>query len=393
MAHVTRFWPVWGLVLLLMQLAPVAQALEVTVSARYMGGASGQFENTTPVAEFCQRFGHYCVGRDVVDLPVTYNKEVNNAGSREQFFIKMPGQRQVEVFHEVTGEPHTLFFEFTGVSQTSTGPSWYDSPVYTSALQGGCTRVAYTANPPRVFFLWDITQPVVPTGCYSLNDKPNIVYPQFVDVIDMGVSFNLTSPIPLRMRTGIYRGSITYNVGPGGDFDFGDGVTALVSNSVKINFVLDVQHAFAFNFPPGTERAVLEPRDGWQHWLAGGSVPQRLYRDLPFRLSSTGPISVYKLCQYDIDIQCGIVNEKGDQAPVLISLSLPAGLQYQGKPVHKVALPTGRAQALKFDAVQTTFNRPGQIHFEIAKEDVRRMLPNAGSVYTGLATVVFDAEL
>ena len=393
MTHVTRIWPVLGLMILLMQFSPGAQALEVTVSAQYMGGASGQFENTTPIAEFCQRFGYYCVGRDVVDLPLTYNKEVNAAGPREQFFIKMPGVRQVDVFHEVTGELHTLLFEFTGVSQTTTGPPYYNSPVYNAVLQGGCGKVGTVANPPRNLFLWSITHPAAPTGCYSLNEKTNIVYPQFVDVIDMGVSYKLTSPIPLRMRTGIYRGSAIFSVGPGNDFDFGDGVTGLVSNSVKINFALDVQHAFSFNFPPGTERAVLEPRDGWQHWLAGGSVPQRLYRDLPFRLSSTGPISVYKLCQYDIDPHCGIVNEKGDKVPVLLSLSLPGGLQYHGKPVQKVALPTGRAQALKFEAVQPTFNRPGQMHFEIAKEDVRHMLPNAGSVYTGLATVVFDAEL
>jgi hypothetical protein len=61
--------------------------------------------------------------------------------------------------------------------------------------------------------------------------------------------------------------------------------------------------------------------------------------------------------------------------------------------VERLALPTGRAQALQFEAVQPTLNRPGQMHFEIAKEDVRRMLPNTGSTYTGLATVVFDAEL
>ncbi|NTY95363.1 hypothetical protein FCH83_26065 [Pseudomonas putida] len=209
----------------------------------------------------------------------------------------------------------------------------------------------------------------------------------------MGVSYNLNMPAPFRMKTGIYRGSVTYSVGPGGDFDFGDGVTALSANSVTINLVLDVQHAFFFDFPPGTDRAVLEPRDGWQNWLAGGSVPQRLYRDLPFRLSSSGPFKVYKMCQYVIGARCGIANEQGDQVPVLLSMSLPPGIKYRGQPVESLALPTGRAQALQFEAVQPTLNRPGQMHFEIAKEDVRRMLPNAGSVYTGLATVVFDAEL
>lgn len=393
MVHLMRFCLAWVVTAWFMLLAPSAQALDVTVSAQYLGKGAGQFENTTPPALFCRRFAYRCTNNDVVDLPLTYTKEVTTVSPRAKFFIQMPGRRQVDVFHEVTGEPHTVSFEFTGVSQKTGGVPWYESPTYNAVVQGGCTRVASIGNPPWVFFLWDITNPTAPAGCHSLNSRNGPDYHGFIDVTDMGVSYNLRMPAPFRMKTGLYRGSITYSVGPGGDFDFGDGVTALNTNSVTINLVLDVQHAFFFEFPPGTDRAVLEPRDGWQHWLAGGSVPQRLYRDLPFRLSSSGPFKVYKLCQYDIDARCAITNDKGDQVPVLLSLSLPAGIQHRGQMVERLALPTGRAQALQFEAVQPTLNRPGQMHFEIAKEDVRRMLPNTGSTYTGLATVVFDAEL
>jgi hypothetical protein len=38
-------------------------------------------------------------------------------------------------------------------------------------------------------------------------------------------------------------------------------------------------------------------------------------------------------------------------------------------------------------------NRPGQLHFAIESDQVRGMLANAGSTYSGLVTVVFDAEL
>ncbi|MCC9006865.1 hypothetical protein [Pseudomonas putida] len=393
MAHLMRFCPAWGIASWLMLFVPGAEALDVTLSAQYLGKASGQFENTTPLALFCRRFAYRCTNNDVVDVPLTYTKEVTTASPRAQFFIQMPGRRQIDVFHEVTGEPHTVSFEFSGVSQKTGGEVWYQSPVYNPILQGGCSNGGTIGNPPWVFFLWVITNPASPGGCHSLNNRMGPDYHGFIDVTDMGVSYNLNMPAPFRMKTGIYRGSVTYSVGPGGDFDFGDGVTALSANSVTINLVLDVQHAFFFDFPPGTDRAVLEPRDGWQNWLAGGSVPQRLYRDLPFRLSSSGPFKVYKMCQYVIGARCGIANEQGDQVPVLLSMSLPPGIKYRGQPVESLALPTGRAQALQFEAVQPTLNRPGQMHFEIAKEDVRRMLPNAGSVYTGLATVVFDAEL
>lgn len=71
----------------------------------------------------------------------------------------------------------------------------------------------------------------------------------------------------------MYRGSLTYTIGPGGDFDFGNNVTGLSGDTLVINFELDVQHAFIFEFPPGSERAVLEPKGGWQAWLDGGQPP------------------------------------------------------------------------------------------------------------------------
>ena len=74
-------------------------------------------------------------------------------------------------------------------------------------------------------------------------------------------------------------------------------------------------------------------------------------------------------------------------------MSLPGGIQYQGRPVEHLPLPTGRAAALQFEAVMPTINRPGQLHFEVGRADVPSMLAHAGSTYTGQVTVVFDAEL
>ncbi|HDS1736974.1 TPA: hypothetical protein QEM55_004038 [Pseudomonas putida] len=388
-----RRWHGYWLLALLMQMAATVQALETTVSAQYLGHVSGKFENTTPPALFCQRFAYRCTSHDVVDLPITYSKTAVEEGPRQRFYIQLPGIRQVDVFHEKTGEPHTLSFEFTGVSQKTQGPEWYLSPVYNAVIEGGCTKAGIIGNPPYVFFLWDVTNPRAPGGCHSRNPRVKPGDRAEVSVTNMGVSYNLNMPAPFRMKTGIYRGSVTYSIGPGRDFDFGDGVSALNDNSVTINFVLDVQHAFYFEFPPGTDRAVLEPRNGWQGWLSRGHVPERLYRDLPFKLSSSGPFRVYKVCQYDIDTRCGIKNDKGDQVPVLLSVSLPAGILYRGRPVQRLALPSGRVQALQFDAVQPTVNRPGQMHFEVAQDDVRSMLPNAGTTYSGQATLVFDAEI
>ncbi|WP_244216072.1 hypothetical protein [Pseudomonas reidholzensis] len=351
------------------------------------------FENTTPPAAFCVRWPDYCRGREVVDLPMTYVKDVTEASPRDQYYLRFPGRRQVDVFRDQTGESHTLTFEFTGVSQRTFGPPYYESPLYNSVLSGGCTRLRGFANPPWVGFLWAFNTPQAPTGCYSKNNRGIPDYYYAVTAVDMGVTYNLINPSPHRMKPGVYRGSVTYSIGPGGDFDFGDGVRELNGNTLTLHFELDVQHAFYFDFPPGSDRAVLEPRDGWPAWLAGGSSPQRLYRDLPFRLSSTGPFKVYKMCQYDVDSRCGIRNEEGDQVPVQVALTLPGGLMHGGQRVERLPLPSGSAQALEFESSVPTFSRPGQLHFEVGRADVPGMLGYSGSTYSGQVTVVFDAEL
>ncbi|MNE96945.1 hypothetical protein D3C80_1952250 [compost metagenome] len=61
--------------------------------------------------------------------------------------------------------------------------------------------------------------------------------------------------------------------------------------------------------------------------------------------------------------------------------------------MQKVPLPSGRDSALAFESVTPVFNRPGQLHFEVGKPDVRAMLDHPGSLYQGEVTVVFDAQL
>jgi hypothetical protein len=371
---------------------PHSQALEITITAQYLGSASAYFENTTPPATFCS-WALPCP-RETVDVPITYVKEVIEADLRDQYYIKAPGQRQVDVVGDQTGDAHTLQFELTAIAQKTSGPLYTVSPVYNADVRGGCVREGGFARPPvEVILVWSLKNPQSPAPCHSRFSRAQPDYREVVTVSEMGVGYNMIMPAPYRMKPGIYRGSETYSIGPGGDFDFGNGISQLSGNSLTVNFVLDVQHAFFIDFPPGSDRAVLEPPAGWQNYLAGGRPPQKIYRDLPFRLSSTGPFGVYKLCQYDVDVRCGINNDDGDQVAVQLSLSLPGGIEHAGRPVSRLPVPTGRLQALQLDALTTTLNRPGQLHFEVGKSDVNRMLAHPGSTYTGQVTVVFDAEL
>lgn len=385
---------------LLLALAwPAAQALEVTLTAEYLGGGSGRFDNTTPPGGICRYWTYTCRNMTTVDLPITYIKKTTKGATdpRDNYFIQLPARRQVNIINDQTGESRTATLEWTALSQRVEINGWLydDHPLSNRSLNGGCSGVGAfsTERPAIVNYLWRISDPQSPQGCWSFNRRTAIGKVVDAQVLETSIAYDLVVPPPYQMRAGTYRGSITYSMGAGADFDFGNDVSALSGNSLTVNFVLDVRHAFVFEFPPGSDRAVLEPKGGWSAWLAGGKAPTKLYRDLPFRLWSTGPFKVYKLCQHYADVRCGIVNDNGHQVPVEVALSLPPGMHYQGRPIERLALPSGRAAALQFESAMPTLNRPGQLHFEVGRADMPGMLAYSGSTYTGQVTVVFDAEL
>lgn len=374
--------------------APVAEAFEATISARYRGETSGHFENTTPLAGFCRRWPADCQGLQAVQLPIAYEKTSTKEAPdlRDRYFVKLPARRTVHVAHERTGESHPMSFEMTAVSQQV---DRVDNliPASTRYVRGGCSYVRALGNSRVAVYLWRVRAPQAPMGCHAASSSTPVGGVAVSRASDMGVAYNLTMPAPDRMRPGTYRGSITYSIGPGGDFDFGSGVVGLLADTLTLNVVLEVEHAFIFQFPPGSELAVLEPAEGWRQWLGGSASPSRLYRDIPFQLWSTGPFVVYKTCQYQAGARCGIRNQQNDQVPVEVAISLPAGIHHRSRGVQRVPLPTGRAAALQFQSITPTFDRPGLLHFEVARDDVKAMLKHPGSTYQGHATVVFDAEI
>ncbi|WP_181090868.1 hypothetical protein [Pseudomonas entomophila] len=381
----------------LVVLTSVAGASEVTLTAQYRGGGTGQFENTTPPAQNCRLFGSLCIKGQTVDIPLTYGKQVTKATGnvRDQLYVQTPRRREVDVYDQDTGDPHRLSFEISGLMLDVISNDYSHNPLTNGMPNGGCTLlggIGYQSQRRAIRGL-RITSVASPSGCWQVNVFAPNTHVEPVQVSRIAIAYNLAMPPTYRMKPGLYRGTTIFTVGPGGDFDFGDQVHDLSDNTLTIHFELEVEHAFIFDFPPGSERAVLEPVGGWKAWLNGGRVPQRLYRDLPMRVWSTGPLKVYKLCEYDVGLDCGIRNDLGEDVPVRVSLSLPSGIRYQGGPVTRLTLPTGRAAALRFDSVIPTINRPGELHFEVTQADVQPMLGRAGKTYKGKATVVFDAEL
>ena len=373
----------------------ITWALEATISARYRGDAQGRFENTTPQAAFCERWPSDCQGVQTVGLPIEYTKIAiaKAPDSRDQFFVQLPSSKTINVVHEKTGESHAVSFEINHVSQW-VGGHRYNNPAFSASVRGGCSYRLTYGTTKRVLYLWRVKSPASPAACYSSGADLAAGVTTESEVKDMGIAYSLKMPPPFKMTQGLYRGSIDFTVGPGGDFDFGNGVSDLNDTRLTLNFELDVQHAFILQFPPGSYRAVLEPPGGWQAWLGGRGRPPRVERDIPFRIWSTGPFKVYKTCGVSLGSdQCGIVNHFYDAAAVDVSIDLPPEVHHQGKPVRRLEIPTGLRNALRFEHLVSASNRPANLHFEVSGNELNGLFAEPGSTFEGRVTLIFDSDL
>ena len=375
-------------------LSQPAGAAEVTVSARYHADPSGKFENTTPKGTFCNRFeayGYNCGDKYTFDLPFDFTKNATHGSPslRERIYLKYPAGRVVTVTNE-HGVSHDVTMRFEALSYTARvldgDRIWGFSP------GGGCARHVHRFGEWEGSFLWKITDIAQP--CYvmltpSTPPRP----PQNFEMTELGAAVELVIPPPHGMPKGTYRGQVTFSVGPGGDFDFGDGVTDLADSSLTFNIELDVRHDLFMQFPANSDQAVLEPPGGWGNWLGGRGVPGKLYRDLPFRIWNTGALKVYKQCQYDNGSHCAIRESGGHEVPLHVALTMPGELAHRNAPIERLAIPTGEAAALDIDALKVAWNRPAALHFEVVRDDIPAMLNHPGSRYEGLVTVMFDADL
>ena len=202
------------------------------------------------------------------------------------------------------------------------------------------------------------------------------------------------------MDAGVYKGSMTFSVGPGGDIDFGDKMIPS-DNVITINFEFTVNTVLKVDFPPGSNRAILQPLRGWQAWLNSGRNPPALSASHGFKISGYGLFIVYLSCDIQMGLSCGIqgqgVAAKGILvAPVDIAVTFPPGISRargDSGPAIKVPLKSGVANAewFRFSGVQKS--QSATIHYDIAAEQTALMVESPGSTYQGIVTLIFDAAL
>ncbi|MCE0798952.1 MULTISPECIES: hypothetical protein [unclassified Buttiauxella] len=212
-------------------------------------------------------------------------------------------------------------------------------------------------------------------------------------VVGFPTNWDLRTPAT---EPGIYRGSIYYTLGPGKDFDMGP-EAIYHTDRIEIPFVVYVSTVpMKLRLPPGSERAVLTPQDGWSSWINRSVKPDRIYRNIPFTITAQGWVAVsLENCSYLSSNICQISDGKGNLANLNVSITLPEPWRnYPGSSVNKHPVTTYKgAYSSYLLAGLTPVTSSGKLTIEVAGGELDKMLTQPGSEWSGNITVVFEQML
>ncbi len=390
--------------------AGTAQAISENITALFKPDPTNpmvnKFQNTTPISSICQsHIPTQCQALNLFSLRIPGFDALSNgpilanhADERQGFMVQVPSHwRNVLVTHTKTGETETVQMRiagFGGLWQVPRPPGvsawaqpgvgwtqqWARAPspcISTGHLKAGLQTATY---------FW-----MVPEGAGVCSRKPSQEL-AYMRIYQMEYAYELRTPNPLGMSSGEYTGTLTYTMGPGGDYDFGD-VLIPTDNQLTFSIFLEVQHDLKIEVPPGGNRIELVPQGGWQAWLNQGRKPARLFRDQTFNISASSRFKMQLECERVMGNTCALRNADGHQVPLDISVSLPYGLNRpDGSAVNRQPLLLSGAGTELFQPGYYVNRRPGTLHFEVAKEHADSMLAQGGSTYSGQATVIWDSD-
>jgi len=392
-----------------------AQAVTQEIRASFVPDSANphnnQFINQTPQSGYCADYVNDCKTYNLsgLRLPLRFaaiHPIEPGAPARAGATLKAPAQwRSLNVSNVVTGESHSMEIRIgalgsqyvlsdtaanlTGASGDQEGHnrlwiggSWGGAP---GACQSGAMA---SLGPDSYTFFWRTPNE---SAC-SKGAAFTIPWMSY-DYLDVG--YELRTPDPLAMSSGLYTGELIYSIAPGGDFDMGDNMLP-DNSSLTFRFVLDVQHVLKVALPPGGNRIELVPQGGWQAWLQEGRRPARLFRDQTFNISASSKFKMFFECEHGGIGACALRDtESGSTFPqVYMSVSLPHGItDMAGQPVKHRPL-TDDAQGTVFQPGYFLERAPGTLHFEIPAFYLEQMLqPGRARRYAGNVTVIWDSEV
>lgn len=393
--------------LLAVLMLPPAQAANREIRALFQPDPSlphkNEFVNKTPNSGYCANYPSECASNNMfsIQVPVRFNSaRAMNRGEILQ--LKVPANwRRLTVTNRETLETEIVEVRIIGIGSDYVlsdsaanltgetdirtghqklweGSSWVNAPA-------PCQYSGVGAFSPNTYrFFWKAPQEAHCTK-RTLFNIPAISF----DTMDF--SYELRTPFPMSMSTGLYTGSLTYTLGPGKDFSLGS-LMYPDDSTLTLDFVLDVQHTLKVDLPPGGEKIVLEPAGGWQQWIDGGQKPTSIYRDQTFHITASSRFKVMMQCSSLGGERCQMFGG-GESADVMTKITLPAGITFSGQPVGYLLL-RHNVWSGPFEPSRYVERQVGTLHFAMPKDSIDRLLrTGVGASLSGNITIIWDSEV
>lgn len=365
------------------------------------------FINKTPNSGYCASYPAQCADNNTfsIQIPVRFNSS-RAVIPGDGMALKVPANwRQLTVTNRDTLETETVEVRIIGIGSKYvlshpaaeltgetdileghrklwTNYSWVNTPAPCQYSGVGW----YSPDWYQFFWKAPVESPCTKIAAFRI---PSMSF----DSVDF--AYELRTPNPLGMSSGLYTGSLSYTLGPGGDFQMGPMMVPDDGN-LTLDFVLDVQHTLKVEIPPGGNKVALEPQGGWQGWLEQGRKPVRLFRDQKFFISASSRFSMKLICERDVNDGCAVFDSQPPTtyvAQVNVGVSLPNGLiDNSGRPVSN--MPVTRVPTGLFQPTSYVDRKPGTLHFSMNEQQTRFLIDNyRDRPFRGNITVIWDSEV
>jgi hypothetical protein len=399
-----------------MEATPV-KATSVEITAEYFPDPAramrNEFADTTVQSGFCADYSARCKSLSMVGfrLPYIFQNRANIgvlAPIRHGPMFSVPSHWQtISVVHESSGDSKEIQVRVAGIGTTYRLTEdvrklvGYDdiAIAHGKLWEGGwgwglsappCAPLFY---PPQVDSLRHRSFWHVPLNVGTCAQRSNFEIPFRFTFEYLDIAFESSSPNPLEMTPGLYRGTFPLRFDHSGGFDVGDNMYLSVGNNLlDVNFTFKVGHTLKVEIPPGGNKIELAPQGGWQSWLMAGRRPTRLFRDQTFSIWASSKFKMHIECDSSVTYECAIKDPISKQVVELkVSVSLPNGLtDTAGQPVNYRRL-TGTQY---FQPGFYVNRAQGTLHFEVGREQMELMIrPDVASRYSGNVVVVWDSEV
>ncbi|ROM99319.1 hypothetical protein [Pseudomonas brassicacearum] len=398
-----------------LQAEAVVKQITATFNPDPSNPQNNEFRNTTRNEGFCTSQPATCLAHNifslrshVVGVESTGPIQPNHTDVRQGAMIKTPAAwRTLPVLNRETGEATTVEVRIAGMGavyrlsddvRDITGePDMYQSHRVLWATDdwrhapSPCVAIGPISHHGTTGFgfFW-----LTPTEAVCAKQTKFLIPGFSYRYLDF--TYELRTPNPLKMSSGVYQGTQVYTIGPGGDFDLGDVVVA-ADGLIQLDFTLTVEHTLKVEIPPGGNRIELVPQGGWQAWLQQGRKPTRLFRDQTFNISASSRFKMKLECEYTQDGKTCSLREPvtGHVVPLNVSVSLPHGVSdVGGLPVNRRPLLRDGSGTELFQPGFYVDRKPGTLHIEIPSSEVAEMIrPESQRQYSGSVTVIWDSEV